>query len=137
RTKSDPLERYALEVCVIEGWMCEPSRLFARSSRGGVAGLPPPPSSNRTGGFPASGLPENFSLRHAQESRAVWDSTADAGAATDAAQGVAIERATTPLPRGGTRRPGAVNRDKGGQVLCVAPRPTRSLPPSPPAPSRH
>ena len=29
--------------------------------------MPPPPSSNRTGGFPASGLPENFSRRHAQE----------------------------------------------------------------------
>ena len=32
-----------------------------QSSRRGAAKLPPLPSSNRTGGFPASGLPENFS----------------------------------------------------------------------------
>ena len=33
-----------------------------RASRGGAAALPPPPSSNRTGRFPASGLPENCRL---------------------------------------------------------------------------
>ena len=34
----------------------------AQWSSGGAGILPPPPSSNRTGGFPASGFPESFSL---------------------------------------------------------------------------
>ena len=37
------------------------------NGRVGEGREPPPPSSNRTGGFPASGLPENFSRRYAQE----------------------------------------------------------------------
>jgi hypothetical protein len=36
-----------------------PEKGDSRASRGGAATLPPPPSSNRTGRFPASGLPEN------------------------------------------------------------------------------
>ena len=43
----------------------EIERLF--NGRVGEGREPSPPSSNRTGGFPASGLPENFSRRHAQE----------------------------------------------------------------------